>query len=82
MLQIKFNFRVFGEAQVSRNRKHQVTGNRAIRSNRHNFIILSKIHRMREKTYREGEVEDELEGELAELFEENVAEDYEARPDE
>lgn len=37
---------------------------------------------MREKTYREGEVEDELEGELAELFEENVAEDYEARPDE
>lgn len=34
------------------------------------------------KHIREGEVEDELEGELAELFEENVAEDYEARPDE
>lgn len=43
---------------------------------------LSKLEGKRSETYRKSEVEDELEGELPELFEEDVAEDDEARADE
>ena len=45
---------------------------------KHNIIIREKER----EAYGEGEVEDELERELAELLEEDVAEDYETRPDE
>ena len=34
------------------------------------------------EAYREGKIEDKLEGELAELLEEDVAEHYETRPHE
>lgn len=43
---------------------------------------LSKLEGKKREAYRKSEVEDELEGELPELFEEDVAEDDEARADE